>query len=121
MTFEEVLDQAIDLLQRRGRLTYRTLKRQFDLDEEALKDLSVELIKGSDLRWMKTEKSWSGLARRSPQHKIPTVRRMERFKHTFGDRLRAKRDESLEREASLSCELLDRMRELGRPVSYSVS
>jgi hypothetical protein len=27
MTFEEVLDQAIALLQRRGRLTYRTLKR----------------------------------------------------------------------------------------------
>ena len=39
MTFEEVLDQAIALLQRRGRLTYRTLKRQFDLDDEALDDL----------------------------------------------------------------------------------
>jgi hypothetical protein len=33
MTFEEVLDQAIAMLQRRGRLTYRTLKRQFHLDE----------------------------------------------------------------------------------------
>jgi hypothetical protein len=33
MTFEEVLDQAIALLQRRGRLTYRTLKRQFQLDD----------------------------------------------------------------------------------------
>jgi hypothetical protein len=29
MTFAEVLDQAIALLQQRGRLTYRTLKRQF--------------------------------------------------------------------------------------------
>ena len=29
MTFEEILDQAIALLQRRGRLTYRALKRQF--------------------------------------------------------------------------------------------
>jgi hypothetical protein len=27
MTFEEVLDQSIAILQRRGRLTYRTLKR----------------------------------------------------------------------------------------------
>jgi hypothetical protein len=44
-----------------------------------------------------------------------------RFKRTFGDRLRAKRDESQEREASLACQLLNRMRELGRPQSYTVS
>jgi hypothetical protein len=36
-----------------------------------------------------------------------------RFKRTFGDRLRAKRDESQEREAAIACELLNRMRELG--------
>ena len=34
MTFEEILDQALGMLQRRGRVTYRTLKRQFHLDEE---------------------------------------------------------------------------------------
>jgi hypothetical protein len=44
-----------------------------------------------------------------------------RFKRTFGDHLRAKRDESQEREASLACQLLNRMRELGRPQSYAVS
>jgi hypothetical protein len=44
-----------------------------------------------------------------------------RFKRTFGDRLRAKRDESQEREASLACQLLNRMLELGRPQSYPVS
>ena len=49
MDFLAVLDQVIDQLQRRGRLTYRTLKRQFDLDDEALEDLSVELIKGQKL------------------------------------------------------------------------
>ena len=49
MTFEEVLDQAIALLQRRGRVTYRTLKRQFQLDDAALEDLAVELIKGQRL------------------------------------------------------------------------
>ncbi len=26
MTFDEILDQAIEMLQRRGRLTYRALK-----------------------------------------------------------------------------------------------
>ena len=34
MTFEEILDQAIALLQRRGRVTYRALKRQFHLDDD---------------------------------------------------------------------------------------
>ena len=43
-----------------------------------------------------------------------------RFKKTFGGRLRAKRDESQEREASLACQLLNRMLELGRPQSYLV-
>src|SRR5215813_12192547 len=41
MTFEEILDQAMAMLQRRGRVTYETLKLQFQLDEahlDALKD-----------------------------------------------------------------------------------
>ncbi len=49
MSFEEVLDQAIALLQRRERLTYRTLKRHFQLDDEELEDLTFELIKGQRL------------------------------------------------------------------------
>jgi class 3 adenylate cyclase/predicted ATPase len=49
MTFEELLDQAIAILQRRGRLTYRALKRQFDLDDDYLEDLKTELIKGQRL------------------------------------------------------------------------
>ena len=44
MTFEEILDHAIAMLQRRGRLTYSTLKRQFQLDEDALNDLKAELL-----------------------------------------------------------------------------
>jgi hypothetical protein len=44
-----------------------------------------------------------------------------RFKRTFGDRLRAKRDASQAREASLACALLNRMRALGRPQSYVVN
>src|SRR5215475_9624550 len=49
MTFDDILDQAIAMLQRRGRLTYRTLKRQFQLDDEALEDLKFELIEGQRL------------------------------------------------------------------------
>ena len=43
MTFEEILDQAIAMLQRRGRVTYRLLKRQFQLDDDTLGDLLAEL------------------------------------------------------------------------------
>jgi class 3 adenylate cyclase/tetratricopeptide (TPR) repeat protein len=49
MHFEESLDQAIAMLQRRGRVTYRALKRQFNLDDAFLEDLTVELIKGQRL------------------------------------------------------------------------
>jgi hypothetical protein len=44
MTFDDLLDQTIEMLQRRSRLTYRTLKRQFQLDDEALEDLKDELL-----------------------------------------------------------------------------
>ena len=45
MTFDEILDQAIEMLQRRGRVSYRALRRQFDLDEDYLDDLKLEIIK----------------------------------------------------------------------------
>src|SRR5712691_1072473 len=49
MTFEEILDQAIVMPQRRGRLTYGALKRQFNLDDAYLEDLKAELIEGQRL------------------------------------------------------------------------
>jgi hypothetical protein len=49
MHFEEILDQAMAMLQRRGRVSYRTLKLQFHLDEEALEALREELIEGHRL------------------------------------------------------------------------
>jgi predicted ATPase/class 3 adenylate cyclase len=47
--FVAVVDQAIALLRQRGRLTYRTLQRQFQLDDAALEDLKNELIEGQRL------------------------------------------------------------------------
>jgi len=44
MTFEEILDQAVAMLQRRGRVTYRTLRLQFQLDEEQLEALKEALL-----------------------------------------------------------------------------
>src|SRR2546428_6591292 len=49
MTFEEVLDQALELLRRRGRVTYRALQRQFGLDDAYLADLKAEIIEAQRL------------------------------------------------------------------------
>jgi class 3 adenylate cyclase/predicted ATPase len=49
MDFVAVVDQTIALLRQRGRLTYGTLKRQFQLDDAALDDLKDELIAGQRL------------------------------------------------------------------------
>ena len=46
MTFEEILDATMRLLESRKRITYGALKRQFSLDDEFLEDLKAELIKG---------------------------------------------------------------------------
>jgi class 3 adenylate cyclase/tetratricopeptide (TPR) repeat protein len=68
MTFDDILDQAIAMLQRRGRLTYRTLKRQFDLDDTALDDLKEELIYGQRLAVDEEERVlvWTGDAGTTP-------------------------------------------------------
>ena len=80
MTFEELLDQAIDLLQRRRRLTYRALKRQFGLDDALLEDLKEELIYGQRLAVDEEERVlvWTGetaatrtSAPEAPQHSTP--------------------------------------------------
>jgi class 3 adenylate cyclase/tetratricopeptide (TPR) repeat protein len=44
MDFVAVLDQVIALLRQRGRVTYRTLQRQFQLDDDTLHDLTEELL-----------------------------------------------------------------------------
>jgi class 3 adenylate cyclase len=44
MTFEEVLAQIIEVLQREKRISYRALKRRFALDDTYLDDLKEELI-----------------------------------------------------------------------------
>src|SRR4030095_8936457 len=49
MDLYAVIDQIASLLQQRGRLTYRTLKLQFHLDEEQLAALTEELIDGQSL------------------------------------------------------------------------
>jgi hypothetical protein len=49
MDLIEVLDQIRALLRHKGRLTYRMLKAQFQLDEESLDALKAELIEGEQV------------------------------------------------------------------------
>jgi hypothetical protein len=49
MDFYAVLDQVLDLLRQRGRVTYNALKRQFGLDEACLQDLKDEIISAQRL------------------------------------------------------------------------
>jgi hypothetical protein len=49
MEFYEILDQILALLQRHRRVTYRALKRQFQLDDAYLEDLKAEIIEAREL------------------------------------------------------------------------
>jgi class 3 adenylate cyclase/tetratricopeptide (TPR) repeat protein len=49
MTFDELLAQVRELLQREQRLSYRAIKRRFDLDDEYLEDLKAELVEAKRL------------------------------------------------------------------------
>ena len=49
MTFDEVLTQVRELLEREGRVSYRALKRRFSLDDDYLEDIKDELIKAKQL------------------------------------------------------------------------
>ena len=65
MKFSDIIEQAKALLQRQGRITYRSLKREFDLEDEALEDLKFELIDGQELAVDKDGKMlvWVGALR----------------------------------------------------------
>ena len=49
MTFQELLVKVVDWVQRGERVSYRAIKRQFDLDDEYLDDLK-EGFDTADLR-----------------------------------------------------------------------
>src|SRR5437588_13111102 len=76
MDFVAVVDQVITLLRQRGRMTYRTLQRQFQLDEDALADLLAELRYAYQDEVLEEEQGvlWAGSARpTSPAIPAPAV------------------------------------------------
>ena len=76
MDFYAVLDQVLDLLRQRGRVTYRALKRQFDLDDAFLEDLKAEIIEAQHLAVDEagTVLVWTGTAAAgSPPAAVPAL------------------------------------------------
>ena len=49
MTFDEILTQVLDLLQRERRLSYRAIKVRFELDDDHLEALKDEIIEAKQL------------------------------------------------------------------------
>jgi hypothetical protein len=49
MKFSAVVEQVLEMLQRQGRISYRALKREFDLDDDYIEDLKEEIIKARRL------------------------------------------------------------------------
>src|SRR5262245_42209640 len=49
MKFSALVEQVLEMLQRQGRVFYRALKREFDLDDDYIEDLKEEIIKARRL------------------------------------------------------------------------
>ena len=62
MTFDELLAEIIDLLQRQGRVSYGALRRRFEPDDAYLQDLKDEIIDAQELAVDKDGKMlvWAG-------------------------------------------------------------
>jgi class 3 adenylate cyclase len=80
MKFSEMVDQAVEFLRRRERVSYRALKREFDLDDEVLEDLKVELIDaqrlavdedGKVLVWVGSKSNTESEKRRAGESETP--------------------------------------------------
>jgi class 3 adenylate cyclase/tetratricopeptide (TPR) repeat protein len=85
MDFYTMLDQVIDLLRQRQRVSYRALKRQFQLDDDYLEDLKVELIRVQQLAVDQEEEMlvWTGDASPTAPPPATPVQISERVPLTY--------------------------------------
>ena len=83
MTFDDILEQVITLLQRQGRVSYRALKRRFAIDDDYIEDLKEELI---DAQRIATDEDgrilvWTGQAEGVPLSASQSLQVESRFRH----------------------------------------
>ena len=75
MKFSEVVAQTLAWLKREERVSYRALKREFDLDDEFLEDVKAELIDAKRVAIDEDEKVlvWTGAASvQSSEFQVPS-------------------------------------------------
>ena len=82
MKFSEVVDQAVGMIHSRGRVSYRALQREFELEDQDLDDLKEELLfshpeiaelDGRGLVWNEQAKSPSISQQSVPQAQPPST------------------------------------------------
>ena len=73
MTFDEVLEQVRELLQSKGRVAYRALKRRFELDDEYLEDLKAELIDAEHVAYDEDGKVLVWVGERSLESRVQSI------------------------------------------------
>jgi hypothetical protein len=105
MDFFAVVDQVIELLQSRGRVSYRALRVQFNLDDETLEALKAKLIEvhriavdqaGTMLAW-----TGGGGTLPEPSRRIPEAQQLQQ-------RAEPRAPESKRRQlTALFCDLVD--------------
>src|SRR5215510_5927219 len=87
VTFDDILEQALEMLQRRGRVSYRALQVQFQLDDDLLKLLTDEIVEvhqlardqeGKMLVWTRGTGEVPSLTPPMPQPPLPPAPAAER-------------------------------------------
>ena len=78
MDYDELVAKVIELLQREKRVPYRSLKRRFDLDDDYIEDLKIDLIEAKRLAVDENDRIlvWVGepnLAEAPPPSPVPST------------------------------------------------
>lgn len=72
MSFEEILEQIIEILNRRGQVSYRAIKRQFDINDQYLEDLKYEIVDILKLAADRNQEMLVSLTLGAPQSSLQT-------------------------------------------------
>ena len=69
MNYDELVAKVIELLQREKRVPYRALKRRFDIDDDYIEDLKIDIIEAKQLAVDENDRIlvWVGESGTSPE------------------------------------------------------
>jgi class 3 adenylate cyclase len=75
MDYDALLSQVIELLQREKRVPYRALKRRFDIDDDYIEDLKIDIIEAKQLAVDENDRIlvWIGESGTTPQPTAPST------------------------------------------------